>query len=68
MKRKFIAFLHACLLALFLVGCKGNTSADLVVYGKIYTSEGNKVVEAFAVKDGKIDQGTLILRSDRIYQ
>jgi hypothetical protein len=68
MKRKFIAFLHACLLALFLVGCKGNTSADLVVYGKIYTSEDNKVVEAFAVKDGKIDQGTLILRSDRIYQ
>jgi hypothetical protein len=60
MKRKFIAFLHACLLALFLVGCKGNTSADLVVYGKIYTSEDNKVVEAFAVKDGKIDQGTVL--------
>ena len=29
------------------------TSADLVVYGKIFTSEGNQVVEAFAVKDGK---------------
>ena len=29
------------------------TSADLVVYGKIFTSEGNKIVEAFAVKDGK---------------
>ena len=27
--------------------------ADLVVYGKIYTSEGNQIVEAFAVKDGK---------------
>ena len=27
--------------------------ADLVVYGKIFTSEGNKIVEAFAVKDGK---------------
>ena len=27
--------------------------ADLVVYGKIFTSEGNQVVEAFAVKDGK---------------
>ena len=27
--------------------------ADLVVYGKIFTSENNKVVEAFAVKDGK---------------
>ena len=29
------------------------TSADLVVYGKIFTSEDNKIVEAFAVKDGK---------------
>ena len=27
--------------------------ADLVVYGKIFTSEGNQLVEAFAVKDGK---------------
>ena len=30
-----------------------NTSADLVVYGKICTSENNQIVEAFAVKDGK---------------
>jgi predicted amidohydrolase YtcJ len=28
-------------------------SADLVVYGKIFTSEDYQVVEAFAVKDGK---------------
>ena len=28
-------------------------SADLVVYGKIFTSEENKIVEAFAVKGGK---------------
>ena len=28
-------------------------SADLVVYGKIFTSEDNQIVEAFAVKDGK---------------
>ena len=28
-------------------------AADLVVYGKIFTSEDNKIVEAFAVKDGK---------------
>ena len=28
-------------------------SADLVVYGKIFTSEDNKIVEAFAVRDGK---------------
>ena len=36
-----------------LTGCKDKASADLVVYGKIFTSEGNQVVEAFAVKDGK---------------
>lgn len=28
-------------------------SADLVVYGKIFTAENNKIAEAFAVKDGK---------------
>ena len=32
---------------------KKNTVADLVVYGKIFTSENNQIVEAFAVKDGK---------------
>ena len=32
---------------------KKGTGADLVVYGKVFTSENNKVVEAFAVKDGK---------------
>ena len=32
----------------------GKTVADLVVYGKIFTSEGNnKIVEAFAVNNGK---------------
>ena len=36
-----------------LTGCQSNNSADLVVYGKIYTAEGNQIVEAFAVKDGK---------------
>ena len=29
------------------------TSADLVVYGKIFTAENNQIVEAYAVKDGK---------------
>ena len=29
------------------------SKADLVVYGKIFTSENNQIVEAFAVKDGK---------------
>ncbi len=28
-------------------------SADLVVYGKVFTAENNKIAEAFAVKDGK---------------
>ena len=32
---------------------KKGISADLVVYGKIFTSENNQIVEAFAVKDGK---------------
>ena len=45
-------------------GCKEKSTADLVVYGKVFTAErlrvgdgtsgmGNHVVEAFAVKDGK---------------
>lgn len=43
-----------------LAGCKDledmenvSCQADLVVYGKIFTSDNNKIVEAFAVKDGK---------------
>ena len=32
---------------------KNRDGADLIVYGKIFTSEDNKVAEAFAVKDGK---------------
>ena len=36
-----------------LASCQSKDSADLVVYGKIYTAEGNQIVEAFAVKDGK---------------
>ena len=46
-----------------LASCSGNDNpsgggttsekADLVVYGKIFTADGNRVVEAFAVKDGK---------------
>jgi hypothetical protein len=36
-----------------LTGCKGKDTADLVVYGKIFTADSNKIVEAFAVKDGK---------------
>ena len=29
------------------------TGADLVVFGKIFTSEDNQIAEAFAVKDGR---------------
>ena len=36
-----------------LASCTQKPAADLVVYGKIFTSENNQVVEAFAVKDGK---------------
>ena len=36
-----------------LASCKSDTSADLVVYGKIFTAADNQVAEAFAVKDGK---------------
>ena len=36
-----------------LVGCNSKPTADLVVYGKIFTSDSSKIVEAFAVKDGK---------------
>jgi len=55
-KRLFVAFL-ALLLGVGMFGCSAQevdrTPADLVVYGKIFTSENNKIVEAFAVKDGK---------------
>ena len=36
-----------------LASCKSAPAADLVVYGKIFTADSSKVVEAFAVKDGK---------------
>ena len=60
----FFAVMSVIIITGMLTGCKGNTSADLVVYGKIFTSErlrvgdgtsgmNNQVVEAFAVKDGK---------------
>ena len=48
-----IAVMAVVISMTMLASCKGKTSADLVVYGKIFTAEGNQVVEAFAVKDGK---------------
>ena len=61
-RRDFIKTTSLATLGFMVAGCGGNAntssdggdkSADLVVYGKIFTSEDNKIVEAFAVKDGK---------------
>ena len=57
-RRDFIKTTSMATLGLMFAGCGGNAAtssgkADLVVYGKIFTSEDNKIVEAFAVKDGK---------------
>ena len=46
------AILLCCTMAV-LTSCKSKSTADLVVYGKIFTSDNNQIVEAFAVKDGK---------------
>ena len=58
-RRDFIKMSSMAALGFVIAGCgeNGNSAsgskADLVVYGKIFTSEGDKIVEAFAVKDGK---------------
>ena len=54
--KKMLSFIAAiCMTAGLgmLTGCNSKPTADLVVYGKIFTADSNKVVEAFAVKDGK---------------
>ena len=61
MKRIIIGLLVICLLTVSLAGCFGDkqseksASADLVVYGTVYTAEeeNDGLAEAFAVKDGK---------------
>ena len=56
MKRKtclFIAMMSIMMGMGMLASCNSKPAADLVVYGKIFTSEGSQIVEAFAVKDGK---------------
>ena len=56
MKRKmclFIAMMSVMMGMGMLASCNSKPAADLVVYGKIFTSEGSQIVEAFAVKDGK---------------
>ncbi len=52
--KKFLSYITVMCVVIsigMLVGCKSNDSADLVVYGKIFTSEGGQIVEAFAVKE-----------------
>ncbi|MBQ7155940.1 MAG: carboxylesterase family protein [Synergistaceae bacterium] len=51
--KKVLSLLLAVLAAFSFATCSSAEEADLVVYGKIFTSEGNKIVEAFAVKDGR---------------
>ena len=48
-----IAMICAILGTCMLAGANEKIGADLVVYGKIFTSENNQLAEAFAVKDGK---------------
>ena len=57
-RRDFIKTTSLAVLGLMFAGCGESTTttggkADLVVYGKIFTSDGDKIVEAFAVKDSK---------------
>ena len=55
-RRDFIKTVSLATLAMAVpveVFAATKTKADLVVYGKIFTSEDNKIVESFAVKDGK---------------
>ncbi len=57
-RRTFIKLSSLAALVFFSTSYGGISNAragkaDLVVYGKIFTSEDNKIVEAFAVKDGK---------------
>ena len=51
--KKALSLFLAVLMALSFAVCASAKEADLVVYGKIFTSEGNQLAEAFAVKDGK---------------
>lgn len=60
LKMWMLAAILICGTAAMFISCAANedipsekTIADLVVYGKVFTSESNQIVEAFAVKDGK---------------
>ncbi|MBQ9433171.1 MAG: hypothetical protein IJU26_03040, partial [Synergistaceae bacterium] len=56
--KKVLSLFLAALMAVIFAVCgsameSGTTPADLVVYGKIFTSEAGGIAEAFAVKDGR---------------
>lgn len=59
MRMRIMKLLAGIVVLSFMLGTGGlasgseKTKADLVVYGKIFTSDNNKVAKAFAVKDGK---------------
>lgn len=57
MKKDFIFsslfVVAAATMSLSFASCTQPVDADTVVYGKIFTSEKDSLVEAFAVKDGK---------------
>ena len=58
-RRNFIKMSSLAALGLMFAGCGENSAvsdgkADLVVYGKIFTSEDNKIVEAFAGKTANL--------------
>ena len=55
--KKTFNFLLAVLAVVSFIVCINSSEeaigANLVVYGKIFTSGSNQIIEAFAVKDGK---------------
>ncbi len=58
-RRDFIKLTSAAALAMAVpveVFAADKKKADLAVYGKIFTSEDNKIVEAFAVKKATLDE------------
>ncbi|MBR0069680.1 MAG: amidohydrolase family protein, partial [Synergistaceae bacterium] len=51
--KKIFSLLLVMVLCFTACGNVFAEEADLVVYGKIFTSEGNQIAEAFAVKNGR---------------
>lgn len=54
LRKYFVVCMSAVALACCLSACSSQKDhADMVVYGKVFTSESEELAEAFAVKDGK---------------